>query len=127
MKRLWFSLFVILLLGGASLANVFYLDYLTSSLSEALEVAQAQAESGNTDFAYRKTLHAGERFLAHSFYLHVTLDHQDIDGIQTALGEVLEYLRLGETGGVYVAANSELMVKLSLLAEAEQLTLKNIL
>lgn len=127
MKRLWFSLLVILFLAAAALVNVQYLDHLTASLSEQLQDAQASAESGRIEDALDFTLRAQNTFLCHSFYLHVTLDHQDIDAIQSAFGETLEYLRLGEIGGVYVAANSNLVIKLGLLTEAEQLTLKNIL
>ena len=92
-----------------------------------MKLAQNEAEKGHPDAAYRNTLTAQQRFLDHAFYLHVTLNHEDIDSIQTAFGEVLEYLRLGETDGVYVAANSNLLIKLGLLTESEQLTIKNIL
>jgi len=127
MKRLWISLLVIVFLAAASLVNVQYLDHFTSSLSDWLKAAQVSAESGQIEDALDLTLHAQKTFLRHSFYLHVTLDHQDIDAIQSAFGETLEYLRLNEIGGVYVAANSDLVIKLGLLTEAEQLTLKNIL
>ena len=127
MRRLWFSLLVILLLAVISLVNVQYLDHFTSSLTDTLKAAQASAESGQAEQAFERTLQAQQDFLRHSFYLHITLDHQDIDAIQTAFGEALEYLRRGETGGVYVAASSGLMIKLGLLTEAEQLTLKNLL
>lgn len=127
MKRLWFPLLVILLLAGAALVNIHYLGVFATSLSESLESAQKEAENGHPDAAYRNTLLAQQRFLDHAFYLHVTLNHEDIDSIQASFGEVLEYLRLGETSGVYVAANSNLLIKLSLLTESEQLTLKNIL
>ena len=127
MKRLWISLLIIALLACASLINVQYLDRFTTDLSDTLRSAQALAECGQPESAFEKTRQAQQTFLRHSFYLHITLDHQDIDGIQSAFGEALEYLRLGEIGGVYVSANSNLLIKLGLLTEAEQLTLKNIL
>lgn len=127
MRRLWLSLLVIALLAVTALANVQYLERFTTELSERLAHAQNCAEAGEIDSALRLTSSARDCFLRHSFYLHVTLDHQEIDGIQSAFGETLEYLRLDEIDGVYFALNSELITKIGLLAEAEQLNLKNIL
>jgi len=127
MRRLWFSLLMIIFLALAALANVQYLDYLTSSLSNTLKQAQSSAEKGLTEQAYEETLQARETFMRHSFYLHITLNHQDIDLVQSAFGQALECLRLGESGSVYAITNSDLLIKLQLLTESEQLTLKNIL
>lgn len=68
---------------------------------------------------------ARNRWLSHETYLHVTLRHGDTDQIQLDFEEVLRLLQTRETGE-YAAASSQLMGRLSLLSEAEQLTLENL-
>ena len=59
-------------------------------------------------------------------YLHILLRHSDTDQIYTGFQEVLEFLTCQEAGE-YSAANARLMTQISLLYEAEQFTLKNVL
>ena len=54
------------------------------------------------------------------------LRHSDTDQIYTGFQEVLEFLTCQEAGE-YSAANARLMTQISLLYEAEQFTLKNVL
>jgi len=54
------------------------------------------------------------------------LPHRDIDEIHLTFQEVEEYLKLEESDQ-YNAANAKLIAQLGLLAEMEQLNLKNIL
>lgn len=127
MKRFWIAVGIIMLLASAAMVNVWYLGCFTETLSKTLEQAQQLAEDGDAEQAAALTLQAQDAFNQKSFYLHVTLSHRDIDDIETSFGEVLEYLRLGDTGSKYTSANAKLLTQLCLLAEAEQLTLKNIL
>ncbi len=127
MKRLWIAAAVIAALAVGALANVWYLERFVSGLSLTLEQAQQSALDGDLDRAIRLTLKAQEEFDSRSFYLHVTLSHRDIDETEVSFGEVLEYLYNQEPGGEYTAANARLLTQLYLLAEAEQLSLKNIL
>lgn len=127
MKQLWCSVLIILLLTTAALFNVCYLKHFIGEVSQTLSDAQELAENGNPAASEKLTRQAQQDFDRHSFYLHVTLSHQNIDTIESSFEEVLEYLRRQETGAVYSAANSKLLTQLQLLTEAEQLTLKNIL
>ena len=127
MKYFWLPLAIIVLLTAGTLTNVFYLSHITSELTQTLEQAQAFAESGQSEQAIQLTRQAQTAFERCSFYLHVTLNHQSIDNAETTFGEVLEHLRLHETGSIYTAANAKLLTLLELIAESEQLTLKNLL
>ena len=57
----------------------------------------------------------------------MTLRHGDIDAIEVAFQEVLEFLTHPEQMGEYTAANARLMAQLELLSEGELPTIKNIL
>ena len=126
MKRLVLSsaLLVCLLAGTALNARV--LDRLTDSLSEQLGQAQVLAEQDRWAQALFQTRSALERWEDHSLYLYVVTRHGDADqirqGLETAV-RLLEHRSMAE----YAHVNSELMVRLALLAEAEQPTLTNIL
>lgn len=127
MKHLWISAAIIAALAAGALANVWYLGQFVDGLALTLEQAQQSAEAGDTERAIRLTQRAQGQFDEKAPYLHITLSHQDIDNIEISFGEVLEYLRFQEQGGEYTAANARLLTQLYLLAEAEQLTLKNLL
>ena len=127
MKQLCCSLAIVLLLITAAFINVCYLRHFVAELSSVLTSAQSLAEQGDPKEAESLSHSVHETFESHSFYLHVTLTHRDIDDIETAFGEVLEYLSLGETGPLYASANARLLTLLQLLLESEQLNLKNIL
>lgn len=127
MKRLWIAAAIVIVLAAGTLVNVWYLERFTGNLSGSLEQAQELAENGDLMRALELTRQVQRMFDEKSFYLHVTLSHDDIDNIETIFGEVQECLLLGETDSKYTSANAKLRTQLFLLAEAEQLTLKNIL
>ena len=107
MKRLWIAALLLAVLFGATLCNNLYLRGFTGALNALLEQAEARAETGDC-------------------YLHILLRHSDTDQIYTGFQEVLEFLTCQEAGE-YSAANARLMTQISLLYEAEQFTLKNVL
>ena len=67
-----------------------------------------------------------ENWDRHAVYLHVLLRHTEVDDVNTSFQEVREFINCQE-GGEYSAANARLMTQISLLYEAEQFTLKNVL
>ena len=127
MKRLWIAVGIIALFTGLTLGNTGYLNQFTRSQAQTLAQAQACAERNDWDRAARLTEQARLKFERHSFYLHVTLRHGDIDAIEVAFQEVLEFLTHPEQMGEYTAANARLMAQLELLSEGELPTIKNIL
>ena len=110
---------------AVTLWNARHLEGLTFSLSQDLEKARQLTTQERWDQAEQLVEDARNRWLSHGTYLHVTLRHGDTDQIQLDFEEVLRLLQTRETGE-YAAASSQLMGRLSLLSEAEQLTLENL-
>ena len=84
------------------------------------------AETGDWEEAHVLTEQALTQWQSRDSYLHILLRHSDTDQIYTGFQEVLEFLTCQEAGE-YSAANARLMTQISLLYEAEQFTLKNVL
>lgn len=126
MKRLWFAAAILLAMLGSTLGNSFYLNQLIDNYEQHLTSAHQSALQGSWDSAAQLTRQVEEDWQEHDFYLHVMLPHKDIDAIHLTFREVREYLELEETDQ-YTAANAKLMAQLGLLAEMEQLNIKNIL
>ena len=98
----------------------------TGALNALLEQAEARAETGDWEEARVLTEQALTQWQSRDSYLHILLRHSDTDQIYTGFQEVLEFLTCQEAGE-YSAANARLMTQISLLYEAEQFTLKNVL
>ena len=116
MKRLWIAALLLAALFGATLCNNLYLRGFTGALNTLLEQAEARV----------LTEQALTQWQSRDSYLHILLRHSDTDQIYTGFQEVLEFLTCQEAGE-YSAANARLMTQISLLYEAEQFTLKNVL
>lgn len=127
MKRLWIAIGIIVIMSGGALVNVFCLDLMTRDLSATLSLAQTAAEDEDWQRAAQLTQQACDDFDRRSFYLHITLRHEDIDAIEISFQEALQFLTHQEQVGEYTATNARLITQLGLLSEAEQPTLKNIL
>ena len=119
MKRLWIAALLLAVLFGATLCNNLYLRGFTGALNALLEQAEARAETGDWEEARVLTEQALTQWQS-------LLRHSDTDQIYTGFQEVLEFLTCQEAGE-YSAANARLMTQISLLYEAEQFTLKNVL
>ena len=126
MKRVWIALGLLLMILAGTLAHSFYIASFTHDLSLLLEAAEAEAEQGAWDKATELTEIAHEKWDQHSTYLHITLRHTETDEIYTGFREVAEFIQCQENGE-YSAANARLIANLELMAEAEQLTLQNVL
>ena len=126
MKRLWIAALLLAVLFGATLCNNLYLRGFTGALNTLLEQAEARAEPGDWEEAHVLTEQALTQWQSRDSYLHILLRHSDTDQIYTGFQEVLEFLTCQEAGE-YSAANARLMTQISLLYEAEQFTLKNVL
>ena len=126
MKRLWISIVILFAMLGSTLGNSWYLNKLISGFEQKLTAAHELSARDHWDTARTLTQQVTEHWQAHDFYLHVMLPHRDIDEIHLIFQEVDEYLKL-EEADQYNAANAKLIAQLELLAEMEQLNLKNIL
>ena len=127
MKRLWLSLAILLLLGGGIMAHAVYLEESVAELTRQLQTAQAAAEEEHWAQAARITRSAALEFREKADYFHITLKHQDVNDIETAFQEVLQFLTHREQLDEYAAANARLIMQLELLTQSEELSLNNIL
>ena len=126
MKRLWIACAILALLFAATLWNAGRLEHFTAGITDLLEQAGGEAKGEAWREAYALTRLAYDKWEERSTYLHITLRHSDADDIRAGFQEVLEFLQCREAGE-YSAANARLIARLELLAEAEQLSLENIL
>jgi len=126
MKRLWAALALLFFLLALSLFNAACSQLLADDLTKRLGQAQELAEQGRWEQARELTLQIYDRWEDSHYYLHTFLRHSDTDGILRAFQAVLEYLKLKELDQ-YTAANTDLILQISLLAEMEQVSLVNIL
>ena len=126
MKRIVIAMALLVGIFSACLAHSIYLSGFIRDLTVTLEQAEAKAEQEDWTGAKDLTQQAAEKWQKNSTYLHILLRHSDTDQVYTGFGEVKEFIQCQE-GGEYSAANARLIAQLTLLAEAEQLTLKNVL
>lgn len=126
MKRLWISVTILLVMLGATLGNSWYLNSLISDFTQNLTSAHRLAARDDWASARQITGQVTDHWQKHDFYFHVMLPHRDIDEIHLTFQEIEEYLEL-EEADQYNAASAKLITQLGLLAEMEQLNLKNIL
>ena len=126
MKRLWIAVSILCVIFAATLFNSWYLGKLIGEYTLRLSTAQDMTNREAWSSATQLTEQVIQDWQTHDFYFHVMLPHRDIDEIHLAFCEVQEYLQLEETDQ-YTAANAKLVAQLELLAEMDQLTIKNIL
>lgn len=126
MKRVWIACAILLAIFSATILHGVHIASFTRELTTLLESAEASAEAEDWDRAAELTQTAWDKWDQKALYLHVTLHHDETDQIYTGLREVTEFIQCRE-GGEYSAANARLIANLELMAEAEQLNVKNIL
>ena len=126
MKSIGIALIILILIFASTMVHSFYIETFTNDLSALLEAAEQNAEQGDWEGAEKLTQTAHEKWDERDSYLHIMMRHSETDNIYTGFREVKEFIQCQE-GGEYSAANARLIAALELLAEAEQLTLKNIL
>ena len=126
MKRLWICAVILLTMLGATLGNSWYLNRLISHFNQELNSAHQLAARDDWASARQITGQVTDHWQKHDFYFHIMLPHRDIDNVHLTFQEVEEYLELKEADQ-YNAASAKLITQLELLAEMEQLNLKNIL
>lgn len=128
MKRIFVAAALLLVMAALAAWHVFYLSQFTGELTHLLDQAGQQVEQERWSQAEALTRQALEIWEGKAAYLHTTMRHADIDAIQIAFQEVLAYLEGRERQPAeYAAANARLVTQLSLLLEAEQPSLKNLL
>ena len=127
MRRLCASAAVLAALFGLSLFSSHQLSAFTGQLNDLLREAEVCVLYEDWDAAADKTEAALNLWSGRDTYLHTVLQHADTDQILLGFHEVRQLLSTQEAGGEYFAANAQLMTRIELLSEMEQLNLKNLL
>lgn len=125
MKRVWIAGAILGLLFIATLLHSMFIKTFSANLVMILEAAEDNAENDDWRSAKEWTETAMKKWEQRDIYLHITLRHNETDAVYSGFREVCEFIECQE-GGEYSAANARLIAELSLLSEAEQLSLKNI-
>lgn len=126
MKRMWIALALLAALLCGALLHSQSLSRFTDALTGALSQAQELAGAQRWEEARALTGEALDLWQDRDLSLHILLRHGDTDQIHSGFQEVLALLSSREYGE-YAAANARLITQLTLLSEAERLTLKNVL
>jgi hypothetical protein len=126
MKRLYIALVILAVVFSATLYNAYFLNQLTSDITALLDRAESRAKAEDWQSAAKLTEQANDLWEDHTLYLHIFLRHSNIDDVETSLCEVWEYLQ-AEDRSNYAAANARLIAVISMIYEAEQFSIKNIL
>lgn len=127
MRRLLISAAVLAALFSLTLYNARYLDSYTNELITLLWQAELCAGDGDWDAAADKTEAALDHWKSRDTYLHMILQHRDIDEVLLSFREVQRLIACQEDGGEYSAANARLITQIKLLYETEQLNWKNVM
>lgn len=126
MIRFYSSLLVLCLIFISSTATAKWSENLSHSYINRLEYAQKLTEDGHWQEAAQITSEVFAHWESQSFPLYTLLRHGDLDKILICFQSVSQYLAQ-EDEEPYLANNAQLIAQLALLAEMEQLSLKNIL
>ncbi|MEG0765257.1 MAG: DUF4363 family protein [Pseudoflavonifractor sp.] len=126
MKRLIVALLLLAGIFTATLYNARHLSMLTEHLNAQLAQAEISVSTDQWGDAEELTCRAYHDWQAQSLYLHILLRHNDTDDVNIGFEE-LRALILQQDAADYAAASARLQMKIALLYEAEQLSLRNVL
>ena len=125
-RRVVFATFILCSIVAISLYSEHWISTLTSDYIVRLESAQELVANEQWAEAFDVTNAIKDDWDSHSFAIHATTRHTEADHILINFLSVLQYLQM-EEAEQYLAANTQLMARLQLLAEMEAPTWENIL
>ncbi len=126
MKALRVAILTLVLLMAAGLANSAYLTARCDDWTARLESVTAAASVRDWDSAAEKMSLLQQDWQQHQSYLHITLQHEEINEADTLLHQCALYVREQDSDALSDAA-VHLALEFDRLAELEQLSMKNVL
>lgn len=126
MKALRVAILTLVLLMAAGLANSVYLTARCDDWTARLNAVTSAAESGDWDTARREMSALQTDWREKQSYLHITLQHGEINEADTLLHQCALYVREQDNDALSDAA-VQLALEFDRLAELEQLSIKNVL
>lgn len=126
MKPFFIACLILVSLFVAGLMNAHTVTRLSDSIETQLSYSQSAAQSGQWD-EVGDTLHSvTELWEEHKTYLHVTLDHSEIEETEALFAEIRQYAAQ-EDIQKYCTSAERLVVQLDHLKESQQISIKNVL
>ena len=109
----------------ASAMNCRTVSNLSSSIDQQISLSQTAAEQGHWDEARTALNRASAAWHAHDTYLHVTVNHQDVDNAESLFAQMQQYA-MQEDLDQYRITAAQLSLQLKQLARTQQLSIQNI-
>lgn len=126
MKKWMLPLGVLVLLFALSLWNSASMDRVTGQLCDTLSQCSALGKAEKWDGASEVLQQTYQDWTRHQVYLHIVLEHSAVDGAEAMFHRAMAFA-VTEEPSEFCAEIAGLISQLSLLAEMEQLSIKNIL
>ena len=126
MKPFFIACLILVSLFVAGLMNCRTVTHLSDSIETQLSYSQAAAQSGRWDEVGDALHNAAETWQEHKTYLHVTLDHSDIEETEALFADICQYAAQ-EDVHKYCTSAERLTVQLEHLKETQQISIKNVL
>ena len=126
MKALRIAILTLVLLMAAGLANSAYLTAQCDDWMTQLNAVTSAAEGGDWDVAQREMSALSADWQDRQSYLHITLQHEEINEADTLLHQCALYVGEQDDDSLSDAA-VQLALAFDRLAELEQLSIKNVL
>lgn len=124
-KPFFIALLIFVSLFTAGAMNCRTVTTLSDSIDTQLRTSQAAAKGGRWEEAEQALAQASQTWQDHEAYLHVVLDHNEIDEAESLFAEVRQYADQQDRNK-YCTGAERLCVQLSHMKETQQLSLKNI-
>ena len=125
-KPFFIACLILVSLFAAGLMNAQTVSRLGDSIETQLSYSQSSAKSGQWE-EVGDTLHdVAELWQEHKTFLHVTLDHREIEETEALFAEIRQYAAQ-EDIRKYCTSAERLAVQLEHLKESQRISIKNIL
>ena len=126
MKALRVAIITLVLLMAAGLANSAYLTARCGDWTARLNAVTSAADGGDWDGARREMSALQADWQDKQSYLHITLQHEEINETDTLLHQCALYVKEQDSDALSDAA-VQLALAFDRLAELERLSIKNVL
>lgn len=126
MKKWLLPLGTLALLFALAAWNGAAMDRVTGQLNNALSQCSALGQAEKWDGASEVLQQTYQDWTRHQAYLHIVLEHAAVDGAEAMFQRAMAFAATKEPSE-FCAEIADLMAQLSLLAEMERLSIKNIL
>lgn len=125
MKQLYLSLALLGLICAFGIQNTVSLKNLSQELTELLTQAETAALSDDWQSAETLTHQAQELWHDKNFYIYITVQHNQIEGVETNFSNVYAYID-GQEAPEYASANGALIAQIQHIYESERFNLENL-